>query len=448
MKNDFSAGKVSGRIISQAAPLMLAQLVHLLYNIVDRVYIGHMASGEMALTGIGLAFPLASLTGAFINLFATGGAPLFAIARGADDRERAARLQSQVLFLLFSVGIFLTALEFVFLKQILYLFGAGPESYPYARQYAEIYIFGTVFSMISTGMNSFINAQGYPVVGMMTIALGAALNLILDPLFIFVLDMGIRGAAIATVISQIASAVWVMCYMLGRKNLYALKRKDLKLDFSLIREILPLGFAGFIMQGTNSLNQAVCNNMLGIYGGDLYVGVMTVIDSVREIVQLPNSSISSGAQPVIGYNYGAKKYSRVRAGIRFMTLAILAYTAAAWIAVLALPKFFMSLFTDSAEMIDMGVGAMRLYFIGFVFMTFQSSGQATFTGLKCPKRAILFSLFRKVVIVVPLTILLPRLGLGVNGVFLAEPISNLVGGLACYITMWFTLYRKLPKTDG
>lgn len=448
MKNDFSAGKVSGRIISQAAPLMLAQLVHLLYNIVDRVYIGHMVSGEMALTGIGLAFPLASLTGAFINLFATGGAPLFAISRGADDRERAARLQSQVLFLLVSVGVLLTALEFFFLKQILYLFGAGPESYPYARAYAEIYIFGTVFSMVATGMNSFINAQGYPVIGMMTISLGAALNLILDPLFIFVLDMGIRGAAVATVISQIASAAWVIVFLLGRKNLYILKRSYFKPDFSLIREILPLGFAGFIMQGTNSLNQAVCNNMLGIYGGDLYVGVMTVIDSVREIVQLPNSSISSGAQPVIGYNYGAKKYSRVRAGIRFMTLAILTYTAAAWGAVLALPKFFMGLFTDSREMIDMGVSAMRIYFIGFVFMTFQSSGQATFTGLKCPKRAIFFSLFRKVVIVVPLTILLPRLGFGVNGVFLAEPISNLVGGLACYITMWLTLYRKLPKSDG
>ena len=447
MKNDFSTGKVSSRIISQAAPLMLAQLVHLLYNVVDRVYIGHMAAGEMALTGIGLAFPLTSLTGAFINLFSTGGAPLFAIARGANDEERASRLQTQVMFLLLSAGIVITALEFAFLKPILYLFGAGPESYPFAREYAQIYIWGTVFSMLATGLNSFINAQGYPVMGMMTITLGAVLNLVLDPLFIFVFDMGIRGAAIATVLSQIASAVWVMAFLFGKKNLYPIRRQYFRPDFSLIREILPLGFAGFIMQGTNSLNQAVCNNMLGIYGGDLYVGIMTVIDSVREIMQLPNSSITSGSQPVIGYNLGARKYSRVRAGIRFMTLATFLYTATAWAAVLLFPRFFMGIFTDSTEMIGPGVAALRLYFAGFVFMTFQSAGQSTFTGLKCPKRAIFFSLFRKVVIVVPLTILLPRLGLGVRGVFLAEPISNLIGGLACYSTMWFTLYRKLPKQD-
>lgn len=444
VKNDFSRGKVSRLILSQALPLTIAQLVHLLYNVVDRIYIGHMPSGEMALTGIGLAFPLTSLTAAFINLFSTGGAPLFAIARGADNSDRASRLQSQVLFLLTAVGMIITLLGLVFLKPILFLFGAGPESYPYARQYAQIYILGTVFSMISTGMNNFINAQGYPVMGMLTISIGALLNLILDPLFIFVFNMGIRGAAIATVISQMVSAVWVLAFLFGRKNLYPLKKSGFRPDFHLILEILPLGFAGFIMQGTNSLNQAVCNNMLGIYGGDMYVGIMTVIDSVREIVQLPTSSVTSGTQPVLSYNYGAKRFDRVREGIRFMTLAVLAYTVTAWLCILIFPDFFMRIFTDSGEMIKSGVSALRLYFMGFAFMTFQSAGQSTFTALKCPKRAILFSLFRKVVIVIPLTLLLPRLGLGVTGVFLAEPISNLVGGLACFITMWLTLYKKLP----
>lgn len=448
MKNDFSTGRVSTRILVQAGPLMMAQLVHLLYNVVDRIYIGHMAYGDMALTGIGLAFPLTSLIGAFINLFSTGGAPLFAIARGAEDRERAARLQAQVLFLLTAVGVLLTVLGSVFLKPILYLFGAGPESYPYARQYAEIYILGTVFSMLATGLNNFINAQGYPMMGMMTITLGALLNLILDPVFIFVFNLGIRGAAIATVLSQIASAVWVLAFLFGKRNLYPVRREYLRPDLSLIREILPLGLAGFIMQGTNSLNQAVCNNMLGIYGGDLYVGIMAVADSVREILQLPNSGITAGAQPVLGYNYGAKKYNRVRSSIRFMTLLTLAITAFAWAAILLFPKFFMGIFTDNAEMIAMGVHALRLYFAAFVFMAFQSAGQSTFTGLKCPKRAIFFSLFRKVIIVVPLTILLPRLGLGVDGVFLAEPISNVIGGLACYGTMWLTVYRKMPKLDA
>ena len=427
---------------------MVAQLVHLLYNIVDRVYIGHMAAGEMALTGIGLAFPLVSLTGAFINLFSTGGAPLFSIARGGGNEERAERVQTQVFFMLIVVGAVLTALELAFLKPILYLFGAGPESYVYAREYAEIYCLGTIFSMIATGMNTFINAQGYPVVGMMTIALGAVLNLVLDPLFIFDFDLGIRGAAIATVLSQAISAGWVLLFLLGKKNLYPIRRKFLRFDWGLLREIIPVGFAGFIMQGTNSLNQIVCNNMLGLYGGDLYVGIMAVIDSVREIVQLPTSSVSDGGQPVLGFNYGAKKYSRVRAGIRFVTVAVFCYTALAWAAIMLFPQLFMRIFTDNEEMLSIGTGALRLYFSGFVFMTFQRAGQSTFTALKCPKRAIFFSLFRKVIIVVPLTLLLPRMGLGVNGVFLAEPISNFIGGLACFLTMWFTLYRKLPAEDG
>ena len=297
-------------------------------------------------------------------------------------------------------------------------------------------------------MNTFINAQGYPMIGMMTITLGAVLNLVLDPLFIFTFDLGIRGAAIATVLSQAISAAWVLLFFLGKKNLYPICREHFRPSWALLREIIPVGFAGFIMQGTNSLNQIVCNNMLGLYGGDLYVGIMAVLDSVREIVQLPTSSVSDGGQPVLGFNYGAKKYSRVRAGIRFVTVAVFCYTLLAWAAILVFPAFFMRIFTDNAEMIRLGTPAVRLYFSGFVFMTFQRAGQSTFTALKCSKRAIFFSLLRKVVIVVPLTILLPRLGLGVNGVFLAEPISNLIGGLACYLTMWFTLYKKLPLEDG
>lgn len=448
MNNDFSAGKVSGRIITQALPLMLAQLVHLLYNVIDRVYIGHMATGEMALTGIGLAFPLTAFTAAFINLFSTGGAPLFAIARGEGNQAKAEKLQAQVLFLLLTVGMLLTVLFLIFLRPMLFLLGAGQESYPYAREYAEIYVCGTVFSMLSTGLNSFINAQGYPLIGMLTIAIGAALNIVLDPILIFVFDMGIRGAAIATVISQIATAVWVMAFMLGRKNMYPIRREDLKPDVSLIREILPLGFAGFIMQATNSLNQAFNNNMLRIYGGSMYVGIMAVADSVREILLLPASSIAAGAQPVLGYNYGRKKYSRVRSGIKFLTAAASLYVTVAWLLVMSFPGIFMSVFTNSDEMIRLGTDSFRIYFACTVFMALMMAGQNTFTALKCPKRAITFSLLRKVIVVIPLAILLPRLGFGVNGVFMAEPISNVLGGIACYLTMWLTLYRKLPKEDG
>lgn len=448
MNKDFSTGRVSVRIMTQAVPLMLAQLVHLLYNVIDRVYIGHMATGEMALTGIGLAFPLTAFTAAFINLFSTGGAPLFAIARGEGNTDKAEKLQAQVLFLLLASGLILTVLFLVFLRPMLFLLGASTESYPYAREYAEIYVCGTAFSMLATGMNSFINAQGYPVIGMLTITLGAVLNIILDPILIFACGMGIRGAAIATVISQIASAAWVMAFLLGKKNMYPIKRENMSPDGSLIKEILPLGFAGFIMQSTNSINQAVNNNMLRIYGGSLYVGIMAVADSVREILLLPASSIAAGAQPVLGYNYGSKKYSRVRTGIRFLTAAALVYIAAAWLLVMRFPETFMGLFTDSAEMIRLGERSFRIYFACTVFMAFMMAGQNVFTALKCPKRAITFSLLRKVGIVIPLAILLPRMGFGVNGVFMAEPVSNVLGGLACYLTMWFTLYRRLPKEDG
>lgn len=448
MNKDFSTGKVSVRIMTQAVPLMLAQLVHLLYNVIDRIYIGHMATGEMALTGIGLAFPLTAFTAAFIDLFSTGGAPLFAIARGEGNREKAEKLQTQVLFLLLTSGVILTVLFLLFLRPMLFLLGASAESYPYAREYAEIYVCGTVFSMLATGMNSFINAQGYPVIGMLTITLGAVLNIILDPIFIFVFNMGIRGAAVATVISQVASAAWVLVFLLGRKNIYPIKRENMSPDVSLIKEILPLGLSGFIMQGTNSINQAVNNNMLRIYGGSLYVGIMAVADSVREILLLPASSIAIGAQPVLGYNYGSKKYTRVRSGIRFLTAAALVYLAAAWLLVMKYPETFMGMFTDSAEMIRLGVSSFRIYFACTVFMVFMTAGQNVFRALKCPKRSIAFSLLRKVGIVIPLAILLPRMGFGVNGVFMAEPVSNILGGLACYLTMWFTVYRKLPKEDG
>lgn len=448
---DFSKGKVWSNIMAQAVPLILAQLVQLLYNVVDRIYIGHLPGADsLALTGIGLVFPLTTLVAAFTNLFGMGGAPLFSIERGAGNDEKAEKILGNTFTMLFASSFVIFALCYIFRKPVLYLFGASDASYVYADEYLRIYLFGTTFTMLSTGLNGFINAQGFPKTGMMTTLIGALLNLILDPLFIFVSDMGVGGAALATIISQAVSAVWVMHFLLSRKGkaAYHIKLSCMKPEWKLVGDITTLGMAGFIMQATNCMVQVVCNATLKVFGGDLYVGIMTVINSVREIMSLPVSGLTSGSQPVLGYNYGAGKYGRVKSGIRFTAAIGIAYTALAWIIVLIIPKQLMGIFTEDAQTIAYGAEALKTYFFGFVFMAFMFTGQSTFTALGYSKHAIFFSLLRKAIIVVPLVIILPRIGFGVMGVFLSEPISNVIGGLASFITMYVTVYRKLKsKTE-
>ena len=449
LQGDFSQGKVWKNILSMSAPLILAQVVQLLYNVVDRIYIGHLPeNGSMALTGIGLVFPIVSLVTAFTNLFGTGAASLFAIARGSGDNQRAQKILCQTVTLLAAASVVVFLGFYLFRKPVLFLFGASTESYVFANEYLRIYLFGTFFIMLSTGLNGFINAQGFPKTGMFTIIIGAILNLILDPIFIFVFKMGVRGAAVATVISQGVSCLWVILFLLGKRNVYKLKYEYMRVEPALLKEIVMLGFAGFIMQGTNCVVQAVCNTTLGRYGGDLMVGVMTVITSVRDILLVPILAFSQGAQPVLGYNYGAEKYSRVKTGIRFVTVISIIYSFVAWGATMLFPKFLLSMFSNDSQMIYAGTKALAIYFCGFFMMAFQSAGQSTFTALGCAKRAIIFSLLRKIVIVVPLSLILPTLGLMADGVFWAEPISNAIGGAACYITMFFTLYRRMPKKDG
>ena len=441
--NDFSRGPVWKCIIIQSVPLMVAQLVQLLYNVVDRIYLGHMGDGDsLALTGVGLTFPVITLIMAFTALFGNGGVPLFAIARGAGEDKRAERiLGNSFALLLISSGI-LTAFCYLLKEPILYAFGASSDSYRYAAEYLNIYLLGTVFSMTATGLCGYINAQGYPKIGMLSIILGAVTNIILDPIFIFVFDLGVSGAALATVISQTVSAVWILRFLFTRAAI-PLRTGSIRIQRSVTGEIFRLGTANFIMQGTNCLVQVACNSTLQSFGGDLFVGIMTVVNSIREIFMLPLSGIVGGGQPVISFNYGAKNYRRVLSGIRFNTLVGAAYNTLAWALVVLFPRFWFSIFSDDAATIAAGVGALNIYFFGFVFMSFQMAGQTTFQAVGDAKHAITFSLLRKAVIVAPLTLLLPRLGFGVNGVFLAEPISNVIGGLACYITMRRTVYRDI-----
>ena len=432
--------------MAQAVPLTIAQLVHLLYNVVDRIYLGHMGDGSsLALTGVGLTFPIITLIMAFAALFGMGGVPLFGMARGAGRDERAGEVLGCSFSLLLISGAALTALCYAFRRPILFAFGASEASFRYAREYLDIYLTGTVFSMIATGLNGYINAQGFPKVGMLSIVIGAVVNILLDPLLIFVLGLGVRGAALATVVSQGVSALWILRFLTGSKALVPLRRQAMRVRWSTAKDIIRLGASNFIMQGTNCLVQVVCNATLQRWGGDLYVGVMTVANSVREVFSLPISGITTGAQPVISFNYGAKEYARTRKGIQFNTVIGTVYTLISWLAVFVFPGFWFRLFSSDPALLAAGADMLRAYFFGFVFMALQFSGQTAFQAVGDARHAIFFSLLRKAVIVAPLTLLLPAWGLGVSGVFWAEPISNLIGGTACFLTMHFTVYRRLGR---
>jgi len=429
-------------IVYMAVPMTVAQLINILYNVVDRMYLGRLP-GHLALTGLGLCLPIISILMGFANLCGMGGSPLCSICRGRGENEEAEQIMGNSFSLLLLFGTALTVLCLIFRRPILYLFGASDVTFPYANDYLTIYILGTLFVMISLGMNPFINAQGFSRMGMITVAVGAVVNIVLDPIFIFLLDMGVKGAALATVISQACSALWVLRFLTGKKALLKLRLSALRLKAERVRRILSLGTSGFVMSMTNSLAQVLCNASLEAYSGDLYVGVMTVINSIREIITMPVQGITNGCQPVLGYNYGAGQYQRVRQGIRFTTVLTVVYSVAVWAVVMLLPEPLIRIFNNEPDLIAAGIPAFRIYFATFFFMSFQFIGQSVFVGLGRSKNAIFFSLLRKAFIVAPLTLILPAVGFGADGVFLAEPISNVLGGLACILTMYFAVYRRL-----
>ncbi len=447
-KNDFSKGSIVGNIMSLAVPMTLAQLINVLYNIVDRIYIGRIPDhATLSLTGLGLCLPIISMVMAFANLFGMGGAPLCSIERGRGRQDEAEKIMGNSFCLMLIFGTLLTVLGLLFKRPMLYLFGASDQTFPYADSYVSIYLLGSVFVMIGLGMNSFINSQGFGKVGMMTVLLGAAANIALDPVFIFTLNMGVRGAALATVISQGLSAAWIFLFLTGPKTILKLKKTCMKLEKKRVKDIVALGLSGFTMSITNSLVQIMYNATLQTYGGDLYVGVMTVINSVREVVSMPVQGVTNSAQPVMGYNYGAGEYRRVKQAIAFTSVVAIVYTAAVWMLVHGFPEFFIRIFNQDTDLIAAGIPSMQIYYFGFFFMSLQFSGQAVFVALGKAKYAVFFSIFRKVIIVMPLIWLLPRLGgLGTRGIFAAEPVSNLMGGTACFVVMLVTILPELK--DG
>ena len=446
-KVDFNNGKITQNILQTALPLLAAQILNLLYSIVDRVYIGHIAdTGTEALAAVGLCFPMIVLITGFTNMFGMGGAPLFSMALGRGDKEEAKEIINTAFRLLIVFAVILLAIGEIFGGTILLVFGATDAELPMALSYLRIYLAGTPFIMLATGMNSYINAQGYSVNGMISVTIGAAANLILDPVFIFALRMGIRGAALATVLSQFFSAAYVMLFLFKGKNEFKI---TFALEFKHGKKIAALGTSPFIMQVTNSLVTIVCNNVLMDVGGAVYVSAMTIVSSVRSILDTPVMAFAEGASPVMSFNYGAKRAGNVKKSIRVMMTLMLPYTVAVWALVMLFPEIFVRIFSADAEIMEDASRALFLYFFAFVFQSFQYCGQTVFKALGKKYKAIFFSLFRKVILVVPLTLIFPYiLNLGTDGVFMAEPVSNVVGGLACFITMLCSVLPELKRMNA
>ncbi|MEA4823975.1 MAG: MATE family efflux transporter [Clostridiaceae bacterium] len=444
-KKDFSQGSVLSCILRVAGPMTLALIINTLYNVVDRMYIGHIeGTGRLALTGLGLVFPITTAISAFQALISSGGSPLFAIARGEGNACRAETILGNAYAMLLLLGFTLTALGYLVKGPVLWAIGADASTFTYADDYLSVYLLGTAFVLTSVGMNPFINAQGYAKTGMLTVLLGAVTNLALDPLFIFVFGMGVRGAALASVLAQFLSAIWVYLFLTHRRTLIRLRLSAMRLDLRLIGRMLSLGVTGFTANVTSSLVSMLYNAQLAALGGTIWVSAMTVVNSLREIASMPFSGVANGAQPVISYNYGARRPDRVREAIRIMTLICILCTAAAWAPMMMAPAFFIRIFNDDPALLPIASRSIRLYFMFFPFMAFQMAGQTVFTALGRAKAAVFFSLLRKAILVIPLALILPHLwGLGPSGVLLSEPVSDVVGGLSCYITMRLTVFRKL-----
>jgi len=452
-KVDFENGTIAGNIFKTALPMLVAQIISLLYNIVDRIYIGRIPEiGTLALGAVGLCFPVIILVAAFTNMFGLGGAPLFSIELGKKDYSKARAVLNSAFRLEIFFALILTAFCEIFSPAILRAFGAGESELIFSVPYIRIYLIGTVFTMIATGMNPYINAQGFSMIGMTTVLIGALSNIILDPLFMFTLGLGVKGAAIATIISQFLSMAFVLSFLFGKKNDYEIycslkiPTEDGDKVFPYAKEIASLGTAPFVMQCTNALVNIACNNVLINTGGAMYVSVMTIISSVRQILDTPIMAFTEGASPTLSYNYGANRPKKVRKAIRIMASIAISYTLVMWIIIEKQPLLFISIFSEDQTLQQMALRPLHLYFFAFVCQSLQYSGQSVFKALNKKKQAIFFSIFRKVIMVVPLTYILPYVfKMGTDGVFIAEPVSNVIGGLASFIAMILMIYIPLGK---
>lgn len=440
---EFLGTEPIGKLLFRLSlPTVVAQLINMLYNIVDRIYIGHIpGEGSLALTGVGVCMPLIMIVAAVAALVSSGGAPRASIFMGKNDMEKAEKTLGNCFGLQILVSVVLTVLLLVFHENLLMTFGASSNTITYAADYMQIYTIGTIFVQITLGMSAFITAQGFTKVSMVSVLIGAVSNIVLDPIFIFGLHMGVKGAALATVISQALSCIWVLRFLCGKKTMLRIKKENMKLKKEIILPCLALGTAAFIMQGSESIISVCFNSSLLKYGGDVAVGAMTILTSVMQFAMLPLQGVAQGAQPITSYNYGAKNADRVKRTFKTLLMTCLTYSVLLWCAVMIIPQVFVQIFTPDEELLAFAAPALRVYFGGMFLFGIQIACQMTFTALGKAVNSIVVAVVRKFVLLIPLIYIVPYFWADKTmGVYAAEPIADVIA--VTFTAVLFTVQFK------
>lgn len=442
--NDLGTEGIGKLLVRLAVPAITAQLINALYNIVDRMYIGHIEGvGADALTGVGVTFPIIMIISAFSALIGFGGAPRVAIKMGQNKHDDAQKIVGNCFILLIGISVVLTAVFLFFGRDLLMLFGASSKTIDYAASYLNIYVAGTIFVQLSMGLNPFISTQGFAKTAMFTVLIGAVLNIVLDPIFIFAFGMGVQGAALATIISQAVSAIWVVKFLSSDKSYIRIKAVDFKLQKAVVFPVLALGVSPFIMNSTESLVNIALNSSLQRFGGDMAVGAMTIIGSVMQFCIMPLSGLASSAQPIIGYNFGAKQFDRVKKTFKYLVTATMGYSVLMWTIAMLVPQVLVLMFTQETELLNMTVWAMRIFMGGILVLGAQFACQQTFVALGQAKVSLVLALLRKVILLIPLIYILPLFFQDkVFGVFLAQPIADVVAA-TCTVLVFTIKFKKI-----
>lgn len=441
---DLGKTSLKKLFITMAVPSVLAQLINVLYNIVDRIYIGHIKDiGALALTGVGVTFPIIMTISAFSAFAGQGGAPLASILLGAKEKNKAEKVLGNSTTLLIIFAIVLTFVFQIYKIPILYAFGASSNVIKFAKDYIELYLYGNIFVMLSLGLNTFISGQGNPKVAMLSVLIGAITNIVLDPIFIFVFNLGVKGAALATIISQAFSAIWVVNFLISKQSIINIKIKNLKINLKIMKRICSLGSSPFIMQSTESLVLLTLNSGLQKYGGDIYVGSMSILTSVLQLILVPVSGVAQGIQPIISYNFGAGNKERVLKTFKgLLSICLILTLIFGGIAVL-FPNLYVRMFTNSDELRELTIKMMPIFTLGMCIFGIQQAIQGTFLALGQAKFSIFIALLRKVILLVPLAIILPKF-MGVKGIYYSEPIADILS-VAMASTIFILNFKKILK---
>ena len=447
---EFLGTEPVGKLLFKlAVPTVIAQIINMLYNIVDRIYIGHMpGNGSLALTGVGVCMPIILIVSAFAALVSSGGAPRASISMGQGKYDKAESILGECFFLQVIISVILTIVLLVFGRSFLLAFGASENTIEYATSYMRIYALGTIFVQLTLGMNAFITAQGFAKTGMLTVLIGAVCNIVLDPIMIFVLNLGVSGAALATIISQGVSTIWVVSFLKSNKSNIRLKKEYMTLEKDVIVPCVTLGLATFIMQASESIISVCFNSSLQRYGGDIAVGAMTILSSVMQLAMLPMQGIGQGAQPIASYNFGAKNKARVKETFKWLLVSSLVYSTLLWLFIMTCPKLFASIFSPDAVLIDYTANALRIYCASLFLFGIQIACQMIFVSIGNAVDSIIVAVLRKFVLLIPLIYIVPHfVSDATTGVFLAEPIADALA-VAFTATLFFFEFRKaLKKLD-